>query len=226
MFNWLRALAQPKPPSPIRDTLFGDMPLAKWAHGEEAVSPWSHFARAQRLLDARDTAGAIEVLRKVIATPDFESRHYLEAWSELRKLGVAPSEREAHQTLGVVVEVSLDQGLDLLAAYADHTARYFNFSGAAVIWEHLNDSINPHIDRLLKACAPIPTKIGAWEKPRPPAPPTGQARLNVLTPAGLFFGQAPLEALLADPLAGPAMQAATELMLALMEKAKAARAKP
>jgi hypothetical protein len=29
--------------------------------------------------------------------------------------------------------------VDLLAAYADRTARYYNFSGASVVWDHPTD---------------------------------------------------------------------------------------
>jgi hypothetical protein len=67
--------------------------------------------------------------------PNLEPRHYLQAYSQLRQLGFdTPSER-AKDVLGVVVEVGTDDGLDLVAAYADHHARYFNYRSAAVIWK-------------------------------------------------------------------------------------------
>jgi hypothetical protein len=113
--------------------------------------------------------------------------------------------------------------LDILAAYTDHSARYFNYSGAAIIWEHPDTSLDRQIDRLLETANKILLQIGVWEGPRPPAPPTGHARISMLAPAGLFFGQAPLETLASDPLAGPAVTAATQLMQALIAKAEAGR---
>ena len=47
--------------------------------------------------------------------------------------GCRPPEK-AQDVLGVVVEVAMEKGLDLVAGYADHHARY-NYSGAAIVWE-------------------------------------------------------------------------------------------
>lgn len=91
---------------------------------------------------------------------------------------------EAKRLDGVVVEVALDQGLDILAAYADHSARYYNYSGSAVIWERPDPSLDAHIDALLAAGAAILAQIGAWEGARCPAPPRGQSRISMLAPVG------------------------------------------
>jgi hypothetical protein len=208
--------------NPIRETLFGDMPLSQWAHGEREGAPWNQFGEAQEHLEAQDADGATKILRDILAEPKLEVRHTLQAWNELRQLGVQPG-AEGRRLLGVVVEVALDEGLDILAAYADGTARYINYSGAAVIWEGADDSLEAMIHGLLDACTPILGQIGPWKGPRPGAPPRGQARLSMLTPAGLFFGQAPLEALMADRLAAPAMNAAIVLMQALITRSEAAR---
>ena len=60
--------------------------------------------------------------------------------------------------------------------------------------------------------------IGPWEGDRPPLA-RGQARLSLLTPSGLHYGQAPFGALSRDALAAPAFGAATALMLALTKRA-------
>jgi hypothetical protein len=117
-----------------------------------------------------------------------------------------------------VVEASLAQGLDLLAAYADHTARYVNYSGAAVIWDHPGGDLDPLIDTLLDAGRRVVQGTGPWTEARPPAPPAGQVRVNMLTPGGLHFGQAPFGALAGDAIGGPVLSAATALMQALVEK--------
>jgi hypothetical protein len=129
----------------IRDTLFGDLPLAQWVEAPAntlALQPWSSFERARQSMDSGDAEGAITVLQNILRMPNLESRHYLQAHNQLRQLGVdAPSEI-AKEVLGVVVEVGMDKGLDLVAAYSDHHARYFNDSGAAVIWERANEQLD------------------------------------------------------------------------------------
>jgi len=119
---------------------------------------------------------------------------------------------------GVVVEVGMLKGLDLLAAYPDHSARYYNFCGAGVVWEHPDTSLDSLIDELLAASEQVVKQIGPWDEKRPPAPPTGQMRISFLTPSGLHFGQAPMQALTSDPLGGRVVQLATTLMQELIAK--------
>jgi hypothetical protein len=142
----------------------------------------------------------------------------LQAWHFLRHNGQQPPPEVAKQVLGVVIEVGMPNGLDLLAAYPDHFARYYNFSGAGVIWEHPDGSLDSAIDQLLAASKVIVDKIGPWDQPRPIPPPRDQARLNFLTPSGLHFGQAPMAVLARDPMAGRVLQLATVLMQALIAK--------
>ena len=58
---------------------------------------------------------------------------YLEAWLALRRLGDTPPSAIAKQVLGVVVEVGVEGGLDLVAVYNDLSAWYYDHTGAAVI---------------------------------------------------------------------------------------------
>lgn len=210
----------------IRDTLFGDMPLSAWA-GLERVhrgEPWASFSRAKASLDSGRDQQAVEELKNITRTAGLESRHYLQAWHFLRQLGVAPPDSHAKEVYGVVVEVGLEEGLDIVAAYADHRARYFNYSGAGVIWEHPESSLDPVIDALLGAAERIVDHIGPWEGARPAAPASGEARVNILTPSGLHFGQGPYEVLAADEMAGPVLRAALALMQALIDRSRQARA--
>jgi hypothetical protein len=161
---------------------------------------------------------AIRTLRKIIATPNLESRHYIQAWHFLKPLGVFAPADKAKEVYGVIVEVAMKGGLDIVAAYADHSARYFSYSGAAVNWEHPDDSLMEEIYKLLDAGRNIIHNIGPWEEERPAAPPDGQARVSMLTPGGLHFGQAPFNALANDEMGGPIIKAATDLMGALIKK--------
>jgi hypothetical protein len=201
----------------LRDTLFGDQSLSDWASHSENGEPWLSFARARDAVNSGDQQGSIAVLKQVVVTPHLESRHYLQAWHWLREFGERPSPDTAKDILGVVVEVSLPKGLDLLAAYRDHHARYYNFSGAGVVWEHPNDSLDSRIDELLGEAANLAAGIGPWDKARPPAPPAGQARINILTPSGLHFGQGPINSLAEDKRGGKLFQLCTVFMQQVMK---------
>ncbi len=204
----------------IRETLFGDLPLDQWPGPSTDVEafPWSAFLTARQALAEGNTAAAISEWKSIADVATLEPRHTLQAWTFLRQHGQQPDEAEAKIILGVVLEVALPEGLDLLAAYADHSARYYNFSGAGVVWEHPDDSLDDPIDDLILASADIVERIGPHDGGRPGIPPAGHVRLNFLTPSGLHFGQAPMEALSSDPMGGPILQRGAALMQALIEK--------
>lgn len=207
------------PPNPIREILFGDVPLSGW-QGDRVTPPWDLFAAAEKHLEVSQIDLAISALQSVLSTHGLESRHYLQAWTALRSLGVYPADHEALNVLGVVMELGMPKGHDYLAAYSDHSARYFNFSGAGVVWEHPNASLDPLIDKLLQSAERTVMKLGPWDKPRPGPPPNGQMRLNFLTPSGLYFGQAYERVFHSDPLAKEILANAHELMCRLMNLGK------
>jgi len=202
----------------IRDTLFGDMPISMWTGNNSSEEPWVSFQAVEKYLESENTRMAAELLNKIIETPKLESRHYLQAWHFLILLGVNPPEEIAKAVYALIVDETLKQGVDIVAAYADRSARYFNYSGAAVIWEHPDDSLQGEIENLLEAGRKIVHNIGPWENERPGVPPKGQARVSMLTPGGLHFGQAPFNALANDAMGGPIINAATVLMQALIKK--------
>lgn len=209
----------------IRDTLFGDLPITRWLGGlnSEATEPWMYFRRAKESLDAGDALAASQLLRRILEMQNLESRHYLEAWHILRSLGEFPTQEEGKQLLGVIVEVGMPKGLDLVAAYADHSARYYNHSGAGVVWERPTDQLDATIDELLRAGKNVLAAIGPWREPKPPAPPSGQARVNLLSPAGLHFGQGPMDQIARDRFGGPVFGAAFKLMQELTKLTKRQR---
>ena len=209
----------------IREVLFGDLPFSQWPNETSTDvqgEPWLSFAQARDQLNSGAKEGSKQTLRRILEMRDLESRHYLQAWHFLRELGESPSDGEAKQLYGVVVEVPLDEGLDIVAAYTDHTARYFNYSGAAIVWERPNESLDKAIDSLLEAGRVVVGQIGPWEGERPPAPPKGQVRISMLVPSGLHFGQGPFDALSGDPLGGPVIYAAMQLMQGLITRTKSA----
>jgi len=209
----------------LRDTLFGDNPIDQWT-GNGAVSqefPWNAFVLARARMKHGDRDNAVRNWREVVNHPGLEPRHYLQAWNFLRQNGEQPTADIARKVLGVVVEVGMPRGLDLLAAYPDHSARYYNYSGSGVVWEHPDHSIDDKIDALLAASARVVSQIGPWNQPRPPAPPVDHVRLCFLTPSGLHFGQAHLDVMSKDPIGNEVLYLASELMQALIAKSTGRR---
>ena len=178
--------------------------------------PWSHFAEANRLA-SRGAAPAIVQLRKILALPRLESRIYLQTWHCLRALGVVPPEAVRTEVVGVVVEMGLKTGLDAVVAYADCTARYFNHSGAAVIWDTQTTEMNASIDPLLHAAETIGESTAPVEEPHPPPPRRGSLLINILTPGGIHIGMGKTKAMQSDPMGAAVTQAALALMQKLMK---------
>ena len=220
MLNWLKRKTSTGRLHPLRETLFGDVALSEWG-GTSPAEPWRSFAQAAELTTRGEREAAVQCLDGILAQPGLESRHYLEAWMGLASLGVRPPEPEAKHLFGVVLDMPVSGGLDTLAAYEDLSARYLNFSGAGVIWDHPDSSLDSQIHGLLAAGRELLGKIGPWAGPRPPVP-SGQARISLLTPSGLHFGQAAPGLLSRDPMAAPVLLAGTTLMQALIARHSAA----
>ena len=71
-------------------------------------------------------------LQRIIDDEQTESRVKLLAYQRLRTAGHAIPKTEL---LGVVVEVGLNIGLDVLASFRDGTARYINQSENMLVWD-------------------------------------------------------------------------------------------
>lgn len=197
-----------------RDLLFGDAPMSEWPSSSppDDEEPWVSFVKARTLLGSDRQREGMDQLRNVLAMKGLGSRHYLQAWHFLRQAGAEPTTVIAKQVLGVIVEVGLERGTDIVAAYADGTARYENQSGALIVWDAPGGSLEPAIKQLLAAGQVVADQIGSWQDARPPAPRPGNIRINMLTPSGLHFGEADFGTLAADPLGGPVVKAALALM--------------
>lgn len=206
------------PEHPLRRTLFGDMPIEEWPASPTNEEPWVAFLRAKEAIEQGSTGQGIDILKEIIRRKGLESRHYLQAWHFLRQLGIQPPQNIEKDVLGVVVEVGIEYGVDLLAAYSDLSARYYNYSGGGVVWEHPDVSLDASVRSLLTAGREIVEHIGPWDGGRPPQPEKDQVRINILTPLGLWFGQAPLALMSNDPLGGKALGLAAQLMQDLIEK--------
>jgi len=212
MFNMFKKKGNNKPITP-RDMFFGDLPMPEWPKDDSLKEePWSSFIQARQHVADKKEKAAVDVLKAITEMKGLESRHYLQAWHFLRMLGVNPPADQAKTVYGVVIEVGLERGADLVAAYADRTARYLNFTGSGVIWERPDDSLDAEVNALLKAGNEVVHKIGPWDKERLPAPTNGDVILNMLTPSGLHFGAGGFNTLNRDPMGSALITPATKLM--------------
>lgn len=161
-------------------------------------------------------------LRALADDVGVESRLRLLAVNRLRAEGRDTGPKQLH---GIVAEVALDGGLDTLAAYADGRVRYINQTGKMSIIEGQVPELTDKITKLFDAAKPLVARIGPWDKERLPPPTKGNVRLSFLVSDGLYFGNGPMEQLSRDPLGGPVLLAAAELLNATVEFALAAHQK-
>lgn len=167
-----------------------------------------------------ETAGIAD-LQRIIDDGTTEARAKMLAYNLQMARGHKPADKVL---LGVIVEVGMEGGLDTLAAYSDHTARYINYTGSMVIWDNQNDATaGPLIDDLFAKSREIVSKIGPWDNPRRPAPTKDMVRLSFLVSDGLYFGEGPIQVLFNDPMANPALMSATALMQFLTNMATNSR---
>lgn len=205
-----------KPGFSMRDLLFGDLPLDNWAAMGTDVAPWNLFLQASVLMAKGDRDEAIKILHEIIGLRNLESRQYLQAYNVLREYNV-PLYNDVI-IFGIIAEVGMEDGWDQVAIYADHSARYINYSGSMIIWEHPDDSLNKQVDEILEIAKGMLKLMGPWNGRRPEAPGNGYARINFLTSHGLHFGQAATNDLFNDQQAAPMMYKMLEMMKTLINK--------
>jgi hypothetical protein len=127
--------------------------------------------------------------------------------------------------LGVIVEVPLEGGLDSLAAYADGSVRYINQSGAMLFVEQ-DAALSSLAQKLMEAARPLVAAIGPSDQPRRPPPSGKTVRMSFLVSDGLYFGEAPFAVLQKDVMAAPVVSAATDLLLAVVDRQDEAKPIP
>ena len=201
---------------PIRRMLFASESLEEQAariSPEACTGPFKTIATAAALAAQGEQEEARTVLRSLVADPLPETRVLLWTWSALRELGEMPDAVAGGEVLGVVLEVPSANAYDTLAAYADGSARYLNFSGSAIIWDRPDAEIKALCQALLNAGA----AAGVTAEPRTNlALPRQGGRATLLTRLGLFA--------IADP---PREVVATgsALLMKLIERAEEEKAR-
>ncbi len=149
-------------------------------------------------------------LQNIIDDKNVDPRIAMLAYNKQVAKGHTPATKEL---LGVIVEIGLDEGLDTLASFSNGTARYINHTGKMLIWENTDDvTVKSIIADLFDHSEDILEKIGPWDQPRKAYPSTGNLRLTFLVSDGLYFGEGPMDIMFNEPMAAPALNAATQLL--------------
>jgi len=183
-----------------------DIELYKAKHSSPAIYPWDDlFARE---IDTMK-------MQEIMHDETLETRSKILAGNLLLKKGIIPPQKDL---LAVVVEVGLENGLDVVAAYKDGNARYINHSEKMIIWETKTDHSAALINQLFFEGEKIINQIGPWDKPRRPAPGKDMVRINFLVSDGLYFGEGPFDFLSRDQMGGPIIAAAEALMTFLIDQ--------
>jgi hypothetical protein len=95
------------------------------------------------------------------------------------------------------------------------TEPYINQSGKLLIIEGIA-SFLPMVDNLFARSEAVVARIGPWDKPRLAPPKQGNVRLTFLVSDGLYFGEGQMSAMQGEAMAGPIIQQATTLLLAVV----------
>ncbi|MBC7982726.1 MAG: hypothetical protein H7Y02_02620 [Candidatus Obscuribacterales bacterium] len=148
-------------------------------------------------------------LNQIANDISLDSRMRMLAYNQLR---AADESVPSKILLGVIVEVSLENGLDVLAAFADGGVRYINHAEKLSLVEDDAFAVREQLDAVLAAARTIVEQIGPWEQPRLPPPLKGFVRMSFLVSDGLYLGQGPLSDMQRDPMASPLLKASTSLL--------------
>jgi hypothetical protein len=193
--------------------MFGDLPWELWCQPDGAPSESRRlFCEAWEALKGHDRGRACALLREITERPGHAAHTYAQAWHFLRDLGVAPPPERGKHVFGAIVEVTMPRGFDVVGAYEDHTARYWNLSNSGAIWDRPDDTLDSCIDAILEAARGMVAATEPHASSAPPPPERGTIQMSCLTPSGLHLGRAAPNGIVRDPVAGPVIAGATELL--------------
>jgi hypothetical protein len=188
----------------IYNLLFCDELSAYNTRPGETPAPWQTILFSAPISD--------DAVRALAEDRSAESRVRILAYNLLRERGKAVPKGKL---FAVIVEMPLDNGLDVVAVFADGTIRYINQSGKLAVVEGGLAETQPVAGRMLDASQRIVSIIGPWEKQRLPPPAKPNVRLTFLVSDGLYFGEGPMSVMERDANAGPIIREALNVVLIL-----------
>ena len=208
----------------IRETLYSNASLDPMINrikdDSKTVFPWSNFVEANQALKQNDKGKTIDLLKQITEANGLDTRIYLQAWHTLVSLGEMPPESVCGKIQGAVIENHMDHGLDIVAAYIDYSARYWNYTGAGIIWDARDPEIDKVIENLFYVNQQIMQRIGVGLRDTPPIPPKGNIRIFLMAYDGTCVGEGTYDFLYNDEMGKHVINAAYGLMMTLMDKQK------
>jgi hypothetical protein len=182
-----------------------DIELFRAGEHKESQGPWLAV-----LAENLDSAA----LREMAEDPAQESRLRVLAYNRLREAGEPVP---AKKLLGAIIEMSFDEGLDVLAAFPDGRLRYINHSEKMAVFEASPPDIEAKIKKLLEVSQPAVNRLRPWDQARLAPPAKGIVRMTFLVSDGLYFGHGPFDQMQKDPMGGPILAASTDLLQAVVD---------
>ena len=183
-----------------------DLALAKLNSSTSSEASWSVLSSApadRAALEALALDSSRETPVRVFAYHALLKTAFMAAKKEL---------------LGIIVEVGLKAGLETLAAYNDGRTTYIDASGHATVRDTADREIMTGVRKLFQAGEAAVAQTGPWDKSRLIPPPQGVVRITLLVSDGLYFGHGPIGVLQQDPIGGPVLKIAAELVAVLAAK--------
>ncbi len=156
---------------------------SEWFRLETSHYPWVLLVSAFVNLRNGKKEEAAKLLRAVTLIAH-DTIVQLWAWHNLVRLGKTPAASMSQQVLGIIIEVPYENKTEVLASYADGTARYITHNGAMILWEDYDETITPLIYDGLKMAHPMGKPVDQ-HKDSPLA--EEDVRLTVLTPGGTYI---------------------------------------
>ncbi len=156
----------------------------------------------------------VDTLGQIACNTGLDSRLRLLSYNLIRSKGYPVRKG---QLLGVIVEIGLKRGLDVVAVYTDGRARYINKTGKLILFETAPTALTTKIQHLLKVSNTAIPHMTPLKQPRSRPPTYGNVRLSFLTTDGLYFGEAPLASMEVDGFGGPVIIAAIDVMRIMVE---------
>jgi hypothetical protein len=202
----------------IYNLLFCDHPDAYRPLNGKTPTPWQTLLFSERV-----DAGAVRALAEDTIT---ESRVRALAYNLLRANNEPILKQEL---LGVIVEVGLEGGLDVLGVYADGiSVRYINHSGKLAILEDTAPEMAPAIARIVSASQARVAHLVPREENRTPPPARGHGRITFLSSDGMRHSEGPITVVQRQLYFGEGLGSilaqATELVQVITKVAQSANA--
>jgi len=121
--------------------------------------------------------------------------------------------------LGVVLQVGLPRGVDVLSVYTNRLARYESVAGATIAWQRPDESLDVQIDRLLRAAKEALVDTAPMDLRDLSAVRFGEARMVLLMRDSVCGVEGSIVGLSGNPRLGDLLRQGSGLIGALVAHA-------